>query len=70
MADLVRALGGAEGTMVGDRPATDGAFARELGYRFALVLSGVTGVSDLPVDPAPDVVADSLADLVARELRG
>ena len=70
MADLVRALGGSEGTVVGDRPDTDGAFARELGYRFALVLSGVTGVSDLPVDPAPDVVADSLADLVARELPG
>jgi ribonucleotide monophosphatase NagD (HAD superfamily) len=67
MADLVRALGGAEGTMVGDRPATDGAFARELGYRYALVLTGVTGASDLPVVPAPDVVADSLADLVARE---
>jgi 4-nitrophenyl phosphatase len=67
MAALVRALGGAEGTMVGDRPATDGAFARELGYRFALVLTGVTGASDLPVTPAPDVVADSLADLVARE---
>jgi len=70
MADLVRALGGSEGTVVGDRPDTDGAFARELGYRFALVLSGVTGVSDLPVDPAPDVVAECLADLVARELRG
>jgi ribonucleotide monophosphatase NagD (HAD superfamily) len=53
--------------MVGDRPATDGAFARELGYRFALVLTGVTGAADLPVTPAPDVVADSLADLVARE---
>jgi 4-nitrophenyl phosphatase len=70
MADLVRALGGAEGTVVGDRPATDGAFARELDYRFALVLTGVTRASDLPVEPVPDVVADSLADLVALELRG
>jgi HAD superfamily hydrolase (TIGR01450 family) len=70
MADLVRTLGGAEGTVVGDRPATDGAFARELGYRFALVLTGVTRASELPVDPAPEVVADSLADLVAHELPG
>lgn len=64
MADLVRAIGGADGTVVGDRPETDGAFAHELGYRFALVLSGVTGPEDLPVTPAPDVVADSLAALV------
>jgi glycerol-1-phosphatase len=64
MADLVRAAGGDEGTVVGDRPDTDGAFARRLGYRFALVLTGVTARADLPVDPEPDVVADSLADLV------
>ncbi|HET8619324.1 MAG TPA: HAD-IIA family hydrolase [Acidimicrobiales bacterium] len=64
MADLVRAAGGAEGTVVGDRPDTDGVFARQLGYRFALVLTGVTRPGDLPVDPAPDVVAGSLAALV------
>lgn len=64
MADLVRAVGGSEGTMVGDRPETDGAFARALGYRFALVLTGVTTADDLPVDPRPDVVAPSLAALV------
>ncbi|HKH24029.1 MAG TPA: HAD hydrolase-like protein, partial [Acidimicrobiales bacterium] len=58
------ALAGDEGTVVGDRPETDGAFAAALGYRFALVLSGVTGEADLPVEPAPDVVAASLADLV------
>jgi len=69
MADLVRAIGGAEGTMVGDRPDTDGAFAHELGYRFALVLSGVTRAADLPVVPPPDMVADSLEALVAREQR-
>jgi ribonucleotide monophosphatase NagD (HAD superfamily) len=66
MADLVRALVGDSGTVVGDRPDTDGAFAIELGYRFALVLSGVTGKDDLPVTPAPDVVADSLATLVGE----
>ena len=64
MADLVRAVGGPTGTMVGDRPETDGAFAVALGYRFALVLTGVTGPGDLPVTPAPDVVSRSLATLV------
>jgi HAD superfamily hydrolase (TIGR01450 family) len=64
MAALVRTIGGDAGTMVGDRPETDGAFAAELGYRFALVLTGVTGADDLPVTPAPDVVADSLSALV------
>ncbi|HLM65751.1 MAG TPA: HAD-IIA family hydrolase [Acidimicrobiales bacterium] len=64
MADLVRSLAGDRGTVVGDRPDTDGAFAVTLGYRFALVLSGVTRLEDLPVTPAPDVVAPTLADLV------
>jgi HAD superfamily hydrolase (TIGR01450 family) len=64
MADLVREVGGGTGTVVGDRPETDGAFARTLGYRFALVLSGVTHEADLPVDPAPDTVAPNLAALV------
>lgn len=64
MAELVRALGEGTGTMVGDRPETDGAFAAELGYRFALVLTGVTGPGDLPVTPVPDVVSPSLAALV------
>jgi glycerol 3-phosphatase-2 len=64
MADLVRTLAGGDGTVVGDRPDTDGVFAKTIGYRFALVLSGVTGREDLPVTPAPDVVADGLAALV------
>jgi HAD superfamily hydrolase (TIGR01450 family) len=64
MATLVRHLGGDVGTMVGDRPETDGAFAGALAYRFALVLTGVTSRDDLPVSPAPDVVAESLAALV------
>jgi ribonucleotide monophosphatase NagD (HAD superfamily) len=64
MADLVRAVGGPEGTVVGDRPDTDGVLAGQLGYRFALVLTGVTSRADLPVAPAPGVVADSLAALV------
>nr|MBO2502164.1 HAD-IIA family hydrolase [Thermoanaerobacterales bacterium] len=64
MAALVREVAGTSGTVVGDRPETDGRFARALGYRFALVLSGVTREGDLPVEPAPDVVAPTLATLV------
>ncbi len=59
---------GGRHTMVGDLPATDGMLGRRLGYRFALVLSGVTSAEQVPtVDPRPDVVAESLAALVAAE---
>jgi len=51
--------------MVGDQPQTDGLLANGLGARFALVLTGVTKASDLPVDPAPDVVAPDLATLIS-----
>ena len=40
--DLVRDRYGDRGVVVGDRPDTDGRFAVALGWRFALVLSGVT----------------------------
>ncbi len=50
----------------GTAPTPTGCFARRLGYRFALVLSGVTTTADLPVQPEPDEVAASLADLVDR----
>ncbi|MGH9246047.1 MAG: HAD-IIA family hydrolase [Acidimicrobiales bacterium] len=66
MADLILARGGGDGWVVGDRPDTDGRFARTLGYRFALVLSGVTSADDLPVEPEPDAVTRDLATLVAR----
>jgi ribonucleotide monophosphatase NagD (HAD superfamily) len=46
--------------MVGDRPDTDGRFARALGWRWSLVLSGLIGKDDLPVDPDPDTVHDDL----------
>lgn len=46
--------------MVGDRPSTDGAFARRLGCRWALVWSGVTARGTV-AEPAPDLVADDLA---------
>ena len=52
--------------MVGDRPSTDGVLARNLGARFALVLSGVTTEEDLPVEPEPDLVEPDLAAVVAR----
>jgi HAD superfamily hydrolase (TIGR01450 family) len=68
MADLIRELAGEAGTVVGDRPETDGAFAAALGYRFALVLTGVTSAGDLPVRPEPAVVAASLAELVSRSV--
>ena len=69
MAALVRDLvGTGPHVMVGDRPSTDGRFAEELGATFGLVLSGVTRRSDLPVEPAPDVVAEDLGGLVERAL--
>lgn len=72
MAALVREVVGAQrardAVMVGDRPSTDGGFARTLGCRYALVLSGVTP-RGADVEPAPDIVADDLA-AVARLLLG
>jgi 4-nitrophenyl phosphatase len=63
MAKLVRELCGDvtsdEMVMVGDRSDTDGGFARTLGARFAMVLSGVMDTAD---------GAD--ADIVAADLSG
>lgn len=64
MADLVRRRFGNHGIMVGDRPETDGLFARSLGYEFGLVLSGVTQEHDLPTDPLADRVAKNLYAMV------
>jgi HAD superfamily hydrolase (TIGR01450 family) len=61
----VRDRFGTVDVMVGDQPGTDGVLARRLGARWALVLTGVTRRSDLPVEPAPDVIADDLASLAA-----
>lgn len=61
LAAVVRERLGDRGVVVGDRPDTDGGFAVTLGYRFVLVLSGVTTAADLPVEPAPDLVAPDLA---------
>jgi 4-nitrophenyl phosphatase len=67
MADLVRARLGPTAVMVGDRPDTDGRFARLLGYRFALVHTGVTLAHEV-VDPVPDLVAADLRSLVEELL--
>jgi 4-nitrophenyl phosphatase len=66
MASLVRRRCGEVAVMVGDRPDTDGLFAKRVGASFGLVLSGVTSRADLPVEPAPVLVADDLLDLVRR----
>jgi 4-nitrophenyl phosphatase len=68
MAALVKSRYGAVSLVAGDRPETDGLFAKRTGSRFGLVLSGVTQPSDLPVEPAPDLVAQDLAELVRKYL--
>jgi 4-nitrophenyl phosphatase len=67
MAELLVDRFGVDGVVVGDRADTDGALARACGWRFALVLSGVTSAADLPTDPVPDLLAPDLAAL-AQEL--
>ena len=69
MCDLVRELAGDTGGMGGDRPDTDGRVARAMGWRWSLVLSGLIGPEDLPVDPVPDTVHDDLLAAV-RECLG
>lgn len=68
MVDLLRHRLGTDGIVVGDRPDTDGEFARSLGYRFGLVFSGVTDADDLPVQPEPDEVAVDLLAMVRAAL--
>ena len=68
MARLVRDHVGDSGIVVGDVASTDGLLAQSLGFRFALVLSGVTIEADLPVQPAPWHTFADLASVVAAEL--
>ncbi len=63
---LVQERLGAVETVVGDRPSTDGALARRLGARFALVLSGVTPAGHGALDPAPDIEAEDLGALATQ----
>ena len=64
MAALVRLLLGeaaARGAvMVGDRPSTDGLFARTLGCRYAHVFSGVTR-RGAALNPEPELAVEDLA---------
>jgi 4-nitrophenyl phosphatase len=69
MARLLVQRCGADGIVVGDRADTDGDLARACGWRFGLVLSGVTAPADLPVEPVPDIVAADLATLVDQLLQ-
>jgi 4-nitrophenyl phosphatase len=64
MAELVHQRVGSVDVLVGDRPSTDGLMARVLGARFAFVRSGVT--AEPPTDPAADLVAADLAEVVTR----
>jgi phosphoglycolate/pyridoxal phosphate phosphatase family enzyme len=68
VAALVREVGGDIDIMVGDRPSTDGRFARLLGVRFGLVLTGVTAPGHGPLDPSPDLEANDLSKLVEAGL--
>ena len=54
--------------MVGDRPATDGVLAQQLGVPFALVRSGVTSGGREPMVVEPDIEAADLAALVDERL--
>ncbi len=55
--------------MVGDRPDTDGEFARQVGCRFALVRSGVTRPGEpASATPSVDLDAADLATVVAELL--
>lgn len=69
MATLVQEMCGDVGAdyllMIGDRPSTDGAFARTLGCRFGLVMTGVTQDIDAQIDVHDgDVVGADLASIV------
>ncbi|MGB8862438.1 MAG: HAD-IIA family hydrolase [Ilumatobacteraceae bacterium] len=55
--------------MVGDRPSTDGLFARTLGCGYAHVWSGVTPRGVI-VDPTPDLAVDDLGAVAGALLHG
>ena len=66
VADLIARRSAEVRATVGDRPSTDGALAHLLEVPYALVLSGVTGESQVPsLDPPADAVAPDLGSLVA-----
>jgi HAD superfamily hydrolase (TIGR01450 family) len=56
--------------VVGDRPATDGALAVQLGVPFALVFSGVTPAAEIPAGTEAAATAKDLVTLVRTALDG
>ncbi len=71
MANLVRSYvsGVNESTvMIGDRPSTDGSFARELCCRFALVRSDVTREEERAIRWEADFEGNSLQEVVQKML--
>lgn len=68
MAELIHRRFAAFGVFVGDSLDTDRAMARELGWPFALVLSGNTSRSMLDPDDPIEWVAEDLHDLIAGHL--
>jgi HAD superfamily hydrolase (TIGR01450 family) len=67
MADLVRHTAPDLTLVVGDRPSTDGLFAKRLGMPFALVHTGVTPADHGTLEQVPDFEAADLsgiADLI------
>ncbi len=62
--EVLGARAAADAVMVGDRPDTDGRFARAIGCRFALVYTGVTRPG-MAVDPVPDLAVDDLRAVAA-----
>ncbi|CAN5415522.1 HAD-IIA family hydrolase [soil metagenome] len=73
MVDLVRIEIGEQATksavMVGDRPSTDGLFARALGCAYAHVDSGVTSPG-AALSPEPELAAHDLAAVAAALIGG
>jgi glycerol 3-phosphatase-2 len=67
MAALVQHRLGPDGVLAGDRLSTDGAFARALGYRFGLVLTGATTAAEAAGADA-DWITPDLPALVDRVL--
>lgn len=64
---LLKHLIGEVGLVIGDRASTDGALARRLGAKFALVTSGVTGASGA-AETRADFVGADIAEVVGRVL--
>jgi HAD superfamily hydrolase (TIGR01450 family) len=67
---LVRQLLGRVDLVVGDRPSTDGAFARALGAPFGHVHTGISSERTKTGEPAPDYEAEDLLALVEAWLSG